>query len=170
MVGSVSLTVHLFFLPFSVRTPFSPIERLSARPSSLFFRSLCLSYTVLAYSRGPHEVHPQNGLLSETRQLGTGMHHIAHGRFTIGVSTAVQVICRMSKRNGKSTTITSNVSPLSRMSKAIADKNTEFGFGRWAQLDMRKRFRGNAPPAAGGNNAPGGTSQVDPSTAGDNLA
>lgn len=34
------------------------------------------------------------------------------------------------------------------------------------QLDMRKRFRGNAPPAAGNNNAPGGTSQVDPSTAG----
>ncbi|PWY98498.1 hypothetical protein BCV70DRAFT_201811 [Testicularia cyperi] len=36
---------------------------------------------------------------------------------------------------------------------------------RRGMLDMRKRFRGNAPPASGSNNAPGGTSQVDSSIA-----
>ncbi|KIS70741.1 uncharacterized protein UMAG_01896 [Mycosarcoma maydis] len=36
---------------------------------------------------------------------------------------------------------------------------------RRGMLDMRKRFRGNAPPAASSSNAPGGTSQVDPTSA-----
>ncbi|EPQ31885.1 uncharacterized protein PFL1_00084 [Pseudozyma flocculosa PF-1] len=32
---------------------------------------------------------------------------------------------------------------------------------RRGMLDMRKRFRGNAPPAASGNTPPGGTSTVE---------
>ncbi|SNX82952.1 related to PET191 - involved in assembly of cytochrome oxidase [Melanopsichium pennsylvanicum] len=32
---------------------------------------------------------------------------------------------------------------------------------RRGMFDMRKRFRGNAPPVASGNNAPGGTSTVE---------
>ncbi|PWN90015.1 hypothetical protein FA10DRAFT_102314 [Acaromyces ingoldii] len=39
---------------------------------------------------------------------------------------------------------------------------------RRGMLDMRKRFRGNAPTASSANNPPGGTSSVSPEAPGPN--
>ncbi|KAJ1027143.1 hypothetical protein NDA18_003159 [Ustilago nuda] len=71
--------------------------------------------------------------------------------------------CYLKQGNSAQECITSHMTKLPLECQQLYKSFVEC---RRGMLDMRKRFRGNAPPVAGGNNAPGGTSQVDPSTAG----
>ncbi len=78
--------------------PRSPLPCPQLNPHS----NLLSHPAVSAHPKRSHRVHPKERLLHQAGQFGTGVHPVAYGRTAVGVSAALQVVCRVSARYGKS--------------------------------------------------------------------